>query len=71
MIIRLNMEHEAFKGRINEIEASSDYAALVASIEDLYEELDAVVMENVSTQGEAPRTELFIRPESTYPNYPA
>lgn len=71
MMIRLNMEHEAFEKRIDEIEESSDYAALVASVESMYEELNAVVMDNVSTQGEAPRTELFIRPESTYPNYPA
>lgn len=72
MMIRLNMEHLAFEKRINEIEKLSDYAAMAARIDKIYEELGAVVMDNVSTQGEEPKTELFIPPERPpYPNYPA
>jgi|GEM_PF-6553540 len=72
MMIRLNMEQLAFEERINEVEKLSDYAAMAARVDKVYEELGALVLENVSTQGEKPRTELFIPPERpAYPNYPA
>jgi hypothetical protein len=71
MMIDVNMEQEAFRQRVDEIEQDHDYAGLVRQVESLYEELGVTVMRCVSTTGEDAMQFFIPKEKSSYPNYPA
>jgi hypothetical protein len=50
---------------------SAEHEAFIEHVDKVYEEIGAIVIHHVSTQGEAPSRELFVPQESTYPNHPA
>jgi hypothetical protein len=71
MMIDVNMEQEAFRERVDEIEQDYDYAGLAQQVESFYEELGVTVMRCISTTGEDGMRFFIPKEKSSYPNYPA